>query len=118
MEPTHDDDVPDALRPRPRPGFVEELERTLRRETARPARRPLLAAATATAGIAVATLGLSVAGVGPLADSTQDVTATSSCHYELVKQRARVPHIVAGPQGQPRIVYRYRVVERRIKRCR
>jgi hypothetical protein len=126
MDPSDHDHEPDpdlraALRPRPRPGFVDELERSLMHKTpaARPARRPLLAAAAATAAIAAMTLALSVAGVGPLAEGTQqDVNATSSCHFEVVKARARVPGYLTGPQGQLKIVYRYRTVDRRVKRCR
>jgi hypothetical protein len=113
-----------AARPRPRPGFVENLERSLLgdpttpRPRPRAARRPLLAAAAASAAITAATLGLSVAGVGPLAGgSEQDVNATSSCHFVSVKERARVPQVVTGARGQARIVYRYTLVERRVKRC-
>jgi hypothetical protein len=109
-----------ASRPRPRPGFVESLERSLVHEPARPAarRRPLLAAAAASAAMAAAALGLSVAGVGPLAAGTQDDTkATSKCRYVTVQRRARVAEIVTGARGQARVVYRYRPVERRVRRC-
>jgi hypothetical protein len=109
-----------ASRPEPKPDFVPALRERLFPQ--RPARRPrpVLLGGLATATAAAAVLLLSLAGVGPLAAGggrDQDVKARSTCRFVLVTEPTRVPVIVHSGDGKPRVVYRERPVERRVKRC-
>jgi len=121
-----DEGVESALRgaqPRPRPDFVRSLQARLFPErrtffgwTRR--RRPAFVAALSAAGMALAVLVLSLAGVGPLAGrGGQDVKAGSNCRFVVAKERTQVPTVVRASNGQTRIVYRSELVERRVRRC-
>jgi hypothetical protein len=111
-----------ASRPHPDPRFVGELEEYLlprKPEPRRRARRPLLAAAGATAALAVAVVGVGLAGGGPLAPSGDDgVRAKDDCRFVPVRERVRSPVVVSGRDGRPEVRYRSRVVTRQVKRCR
>ena len=111
-----------ASRPHPDPRFVGQLEEQLlprKPETRRRARRPLLAAAGATAALAVAVVGLGLAGGGPLAPSGDDgVRAKDDCRFVPVRERVRSPVVVSGRDGRAEVRYRSRVVTRQVKRCR
>jgi hypothetical protein len=111
-----------ASRPHPDPRFVGELEEYLlprKPEPRRRARRPLLAAAGATAALAVAVVGVGLAGGGPLAPSGDDgVRAKDDCRFVPVRERVRSPVVVSGRDGRPEVRYRFRVVTRQVKRCR
>jgi hypothetical protein len=111
-----------ARRPHPDPRFVGELEEYLlprKPEPRRRARRPLLAAAGATAALAVAVVGVGLAGGGPLAPSGDDgVRAKDDCRFVPVRERVRSPVVVSGRDGRPEVRYRSRVVTRQVKRCR
>jgi hypothetical protein len=121
-----DDGIESLLRrsqPRPEHEFVTALrsrlfpDPTVSRSKHRP--RPLLVAAVGATGAALASVVLSLAGVGPLAGrGSQDVRARSGCRYVTVKQRARVPVVARTSGGQARIIFRTEPVERRVKRCR
>jgi hypothetical protein len=112
-----------ASRPHPDPRFVEELEESLllrepepRRRRARP---PLLAAAGATAALAVALIGVGLAGGGPLAPSGDEgVRAKDDCRFVPVRKHVRSPVVVSGRDGRAEVRYRSRVVTRQVKRCR
>jgi hypothetical protein len=109
-------------RPIPDPLFVEALEQRLlpkRRREPRRARRPLLMGSAAVAATAAAALVLSLAGAGPLAPGGEKpVQAGDDCRYVTVTRPDRVPVIVTGSDGEPKVVFRERRVERRVKRCR
>jgi hypothetical protein len=112
-----------ASRPPPDPRFVEELEERLLPRKPEPrrrrARRPLLAAAGATAALAVAIVGLGLAGGGPLTPSGDDgVRAKDDCRVVPVRERVRSPIVVSGRDGRAEVRYRSRVVTRQVKRCR
>jgi hypothetical protein len=111
-----------ASRPHPDPRFVGELEEHLlprKPEPRRRARRPLLAAAGATAALAVVVAGLGLAGGGPLAPSGDEgVRAKDDCRFVPVRKRVRSPVVVSGRDGSPELRYRSRVVTRQLKRCR
>jgi hypothetical protein len=111
-----------ASRPHPDPRFVGELEEHLlprKPEPRRRARRPLLAAAGATAALAVVVAGLGLAGGGPLAPSGDEgVRAKDDCRFVPVRKRLRSPVVVSGRDGSPELRYRSRVVTRQLKRCR
>ena len=109
-------------RPLPDSDFTRELERRLlpreRRERAR-WRIPVLAGAAA-GGLAALFVGLSLAGAGPLSldgddDSSQ---ARDECEFVPVRRTERVPRVVTGRDGEPRITYRKRRVTRYVERCR
>jgi hypothetical protein len=109
-----------ASRPDPSPEFLASLEATLFVAPAQrsPRQRPVLVGAFAAAGVALAALVLSLAGVGPLAASQkQDVKARTGCDYVAVKKWISVPSLVRPRGGEPRIVYREQLVERQVKRC-
>jgi hypothetical protein len=108
-------DVEQLLRastPEPSPGFVHSLEAEL--FPAKPERRhrPLLAAAAVVVGLACAALGLSLAGVGPLAGSGNDVQAGSNCRFVTVTRHEQTPVLVNG-----QMQFREQPVQRRVKRC-
>ena len=120
-----DEGIESALRgaqPRPRPDFVRSLQARLFPErrafgwTLR--RRPAFAAAFSAAGMALAVLALSLAGVGPLAGrGGQDVKAGSNCRFVVAKERTQVPTLVRASNGRTHIVYRSELVQRRVRRC-
>jgi hypothetical protein len=110
-------------RPHPDARFVGELEEYLLPRRPEPRRRgahrPLLAAAGATAALAVAAVGLGLAGGGPLAPSGDDgVRAKDDCRFVPVRKRVRSPVVVSGRDGRAEVRYRSRVVTRQVKRCR
>ena len=111
-----------ASRPHPDPRFVRALEEHLlpgKPEPHRRARRPLLAAAGATAALAIAALGVGLAGGGPLAPSGDDgVRAKDDCRFVPVRKHVRSPVVVSGRDGRAELRYRSGVVTRQVKRCR
>jgi hypothetical protein len=112
-----------ASRPHPDPRFVAELEEYLLLREPEPrrrrARRPLLAAAGATAALAVALVGVGLAGGGPLAPSGDEgVRAKDHCRFVPVRERVRSPVVVTGRDGSTEVRYRSRLVTRQVKRCR
>ena len=112
-----------ASRPHPDPRFVSELEEYLLppepEPRRRPARRPLLAAAGATAALAVALVGVGLAGGGPLTPSGDEgVRAKDDCRFVSVRERVRSPVVVSGRDGRPEMRYGSRLVTRQVKRCR
>jgi hypothetical protein len=112
-----------ASRPHPDPRFVGELEEYLLPRNPEPprrqARRPLLAAAGATAALAVALVGVGLAGGGPLAPSGDEgVRAKDDCRFLAVRERVRSPVVVSGRDGRAEVRYRSRLVTRQVKRCR
>jgi hypothetical protein len=106
----------------PDPAFVERLEaRLFRRErrVPRPQLRPALAGGLTVAGLAAASVALSLAGAGPLApNGDQGSRAKERCRYATVERRERVPRLVETGDGRTEIRFRDRTVERRVKRCR
>jgi ferric-dicitrate binding protein FerR (iron transport regulator) len=110
-----DEQVEELLRrstPEPDPGFVHSLENRLLppREPQR-RHRPLLAGAALAAALACAALGLSLAGVGPLAGG-DGVQADSNCRFVTVTRVEQVPRVVDG-----KLELRDQPVQRRVKRC-
>jgi hypothetical protein len=106
-------DVEQLLRastPEPRPGFVHSLESELFPQPRR--HRPLLAAAGLVTALACAALGLSLAGVGPLADGNDGVKADSNCKFVTVTRQEQTPVLVNG-----QLQFRKQPVQRRVKRC-
>jgi hypothetical protein len=72
-----------------------------------------------TAALAVAVVGVGLAGGGPLAPSGDDgVRAKEDCRFVPVRERVRSPVVVSGRDGPPELRYSSRVVTRQIKRCR
>jgi ferric-dicitrate binding protein FerR (iron transport regulator) len=110
-----------ASRPTPDPAFVRALELRLLGRPKAPrlrVRRPLFVGASAAVAMAGAALVLSLAGAGPLApDGQQAVEATDDCRTVTVVRPERVPMIVTGRDGQPRLEFERRRVEKRVKRC-
>jgi hypothetical protein len=112
-----------ASRPNPDPRFIRELEEHLLPREPEPrrrrARRPLLAAAGATAALAVALVGVGLAGGGPLAPSGDEgVRARDHCRFVPVRERVRSPVVVSGRDRRPEVRYRSGLVTRQVKRCR
>jgi ferric-dicitrate binding protein FerR (iron transport regulator) len=110
-----------ASRPSPDPEFVGSLERRLfpgNTHARRPARRPLLVGAAATAAMACAVLVAGLVGAGPLALDGQDSsTANENCRFVTVQRQERVPVVVTSGKGVQKLEFRLRPVERRVKRC-
>lgn len=110
-----------ASRPSPDPEFVGSLERRLfprHTRARRPARRPLLVGAAATAAMACAALVAGLVGGGPLAlNGQQSSKANDSCRFVTVQRQERVPVIVTSRTGVQKLEFRLRPVERRVKRC-
>lgn len=105
-------------RPEPRAGFRDELARELfdqGRSTRVP--RPLLVAAATVTAVATAVLGMSLAGVGPLAGSDGGVEATDNCRTVTVVRRERVPYVTRSRSGETRIAYRSERKRRQVRRC-
>jgi hypothetical protein len=100
-----------ASTPEPDPGFVRSLEEELFPRRVR-RQRPLLAAAGVVAVLACTALGLSLAGVGPLAGSGNDVQAGSNCKFVTVTRHEQTPVLVNG-----QMQFRRQPVQRRVKRC-
>ena len=100
-----------ASTPEPDPGFVRSLESELFPPKPQPRHRPLLAAAALVTALAAAALGLSLAGVGPLAGS-DGVQADSNCKFVTVTRLEQTPVLVNG-----QMKFRDQRVQRRVKRC-
>ena len=69
-------------------------------------------------GLAALVLALSLAGVGPLGGNDRSVQAKDDCKTVTVTRKERVPSIVKGADGQPRVVYSERPVQRLERRCK
>lgn len=67
--------------------------------------------------LAALILALSLAGSGPLGGESP-VKAKDDCRTVPVTRTERVPIIVEGSDGEPRIVYERKPVQRFEKRCR
>lgn len=112
-----------ASQPRPSPEFTHGLEQRLLppvSPTIRSRRRPLLVGGLGAAGLASALLGIQLIGGGPpLGGKDRDgaVRATDDCRTVTVMRRERIPRIARSDDGTPRVVYRYRVRPRQVKRC-
>lgn len=108
--------------PTPRPGYVHELERSLRlRPHRRPARRLRLAIAASglAAGLAAVVLVAAVVGLLPgSSGSPGGVQAKPRCQQVVVKRRIRQPYFVTDRQGNVQVRYRTIVAPRPVKRCR
>jgi hypothetical protein len=59
---------------------------------------------------------LALAGSGPL-DNGGEVRAKETCRLVTVTKTQRMPIVVTGKHGTPRIEYRKRAVERTVRRC-
>ena len=126
LPPEHTDPELDALlsanRPTPDARWVAATERRLLPErrswfTWRPAPAFRMGAALAV-GIAAFLFALSLFGSGPLSDPNgQDVRAGDDCRTVTVTRTERVPAVVEGNDGEPRIVYRRERVQRQVQRC-
>lgn len=122
MRPEHADPELDALlqrsRPEPEGAWVHATGERL--FAPRPTRSRLtLRLGTAFAvGLAALALILSLAGVGPLADSNAPVQARDGCRDVTVTRVERVPSVVTTPDGETKIVYSRKTVRRTVRRCR
>ena len=108
-------------RPEPDPEFLASLERRLfprRVGEPRRGRRPFLVGAAATAAMASVALVAGLIGAGPLAlDGQSSSQAGDHCRFVLVKRSERVPVVVTTRNGDQKLRFRPRTVERRVKRC-
>lgn len=117
--PQHTEPELDALlrrnRPEPDPAWVRTTgERLL---PARRRRLPALRLAGALAGgLAAVTVGLSLAGVGPIADDRDVVEARDECRPVTVERVQRLPSI-ATVDGELRLQFRRETVRRTVERC-
>jgi hypothetical protein len=109
-----------TARPTPRPGFVRELERTLRPQ--RPERRRLrlvLAATGVATALASLVLVLSIAGLLPgSSNGSKPVQAAPKCRTVIVERRERRPYFVRLDNGELRVRYHMELVRRPVRRCR
>jgi len=110
---------------RPAPGtrFERDLERRLLADLAPRRwsllRRPVVAGAATTAGLALAFLGAGLLGGGPLSpDGQQPVEAEPTCRWVEVTRQQRVRRIVVDARGEPRVVTVTESVTRPVRRCR
>lgn len=121
----HHDDAERLLRaatPAPTQGFVRDLEARLQSSRSpRPALRwlsPVLAGGGLAAVLATVGLGISLAGIGPLASqSGETVEAEDRCRTEMVVRKERRPVLVTDRTGETRIEKRLETVRRPVKRC-
>jgi hypothetical protein len=110
-------------RPQPDHEFVSRLEgqlfvdaRALRRAERR-SWRPAFAAGFAVAALALLTLALDLAGIGPFGGSGNGpVQASDKCHTVVVTKRERFP-LVQKKDGKDTVVFMYKDVQRHVKRC-
>jgi len=125
LGPEHTDPELDALlrerRSRPDAGWVAATERRLLPERRprfawRPAPALRMGAALAIT-LAAIMFALSLFGSGPLGGSNSEVKAEDECRMVPVTRIERVPAVVEGSDGEPRIVYRRERVERLVQRC-
>jgi hypothetical protein len=110
-----DEQVEQLLRastPEPDPAFVRSLESELFPPQRQRRHRPLLAAAVFVTALAAAALGLSLAGLGPLAGGNDGVQADSNCRFVTVTRLEQTPVLVNG-----QMKFRDQPVQRRVKRC-
>jgi hypothetical protein len=112
-----------SARPQPDDDFLTRLESDLfaggraPRFKLRPAWRPTFAAGFAIAAIALLTLALDLAGIGPFGGPGHaPVEASDKCRTVLVSKRERVP-VAHQIDGQDVIRFEYRNVKRHVKRC-
>ena len=118
--PTEDPEMASRLRsarPRADLEFVAGLEgrlfageRALRR---RFSWRPAFVASLAVAGIALLTLALNLAGIGPFSDSTS-VEAGNKCRTVTIVKLEKQPLTTPGIDG---VVFMYKNVTRHVQRC-
>jgi hypothetical protein len=110
-----------AARPMPRPGFVTDLERTLRTRTAKRDRRRLrvaFAGAAFAVALAALLLVMSVSGLLPFTSGGSPATARQDCRNVVTHPMERRPYFVRDRSGELHVRYRYEVVRRVVKRCR
>jgi hypothetical protein len=110
-----------AARPTPAPGFVTELERSLRARSVKRERRRLRVAFAGAAFAVVLTsvvLAMSIGGLLPFTSGGSPANAGQHCHNVVTHPTERRPHFVWDRSGEPRIRYHSEVVRRVVKRCR
>lgn len=117
--PQHTEPELDALlrrnRPEPDPAWVRATGERLLPDRGR--RLPALRLAGGlVAGLAAAAVGLSLAGVGPIADDGDVVEAGDDCRPVTVERVQRVPTI-ATVDGELRVRFRRERVRRTVERC-
>jgi hypothetical protein len=109
-----------AARPAPRPGFVAELERSLRTSTAKRRRRvpPVLVAGAAFAVVLAAlVIAMSFSGVLPFTSGGSPARAGEDCRNVVIHPTERRAYFVRV-DGEWQVRYRNEVVRRVVKRCR
>jgi hypothetical protein len=126
LEPEHTDPELDSflreIHPAPHPEWARSLEGRLLPRAAKGTgawRLPhVRLGAALVGGFAVLLLTLALAGVGPFGGNAADVRAKDDCELVQVTRVERVPALVQGSDGQPRIVYHRGRVQRFERRCR
>jgi hypothetical protein len=110
-----------GARPAPRAEFVRAVEASLL-PAARPPRRagrPLLAAVGSAAALVVLLVLMGIAGLLPAGLGDQrSATADERCRTVLVQRSEVRRRVVAGKDGQLRVVSRRELVTRPVRRCR
>jgi hypothetical protein len=111
-----------AARPRPRSGFVSELDTALfprpeRRRSRRLALQPLFAAAAVTTALAAVALVLSLTGLSPLQAGGNDPVSAEGCVTVSVPKWVMRPTIVIGKDGKLRTEDRRTRIYRQVRRC-
>jgi hypothetical protein len=108
-----------AHRPRPDATWVRATEdRLLPRGRRRRLTAPVRLGTALAGGLATLVLTLSLAGTGPFPRGDDAVQADDACHRVAVLRLERVPALVAGTRGVPKVVYHRQLVRRFERRCR